>query len=72
VVSSSGCSLDSRQIHEQLHYDSDSSSEFSQDSDIDIFDRVDPDAKISTPDLSDSYNNSDDGQSKCKCWWWLW
>jgi hypothetical protein len=50
VESSSGHALDSKQIHEQLHVDSDSFSEFSQDSDIDMFDCIDPDAKISGPD----------------------
>jgi hypothetical protein len=35
------------QIREQLHDDSDSLSEFSQDSDIDITEHTDPDAKIS-------------------------
>jgi hypothetical protein len=62
-VSSSGCALDSRQIHKQLHDDLDSSSEFSQDSYIDIFDCMDPDAKMSRPDLSDSCSNSDDSQA---------
>jgi hypothetical protein len=37
-------------------------SEFSQDSYTDIFDRIDPDAEIRGRDLSDSCNNSDDGQ----------
>jgi hypothetical protein len=56
MASSSGHMLDSKQIHEQLHDDSDSSSEFRQDSDIDIFDRIDPDAEIYGPDLSDSFS----------------
>jgi hypothetical protein len=43
MASSSGCELDSEQIHVQLHVDSDSFSEFSQDSVIDIFDRIDSD-----------------------------
>jgi hypothetical protein len=51
---SRGHVLDSKQIHEQFHDDSDSFSEFSQDSDVDIFDHIDPDAKMSGPDLSDS------------------
>jgi hypothetical protein len=55
--------LDSKQIHEQLHDDSDSFSEFSQNSDIDIFDHIDPDDKISGPHLSDSCGNSDDSQA---------
>jgi hypothetical protein len=54
MMSSSGRALDSKQIHEQLHDDLDSSSEFSQDSDIDIFNRIEIDAKICGPDLSDS------------------
>jgi hypothetical protein len=37
----------------------DSFSEFSQDSDIDIFDHIDPDAKTRGTDLSDSCHNSD-------------
>jgi hypothetical protein len=53
--------LDSKQIHEQLHDDSVSFSEFSQDSDIDILDHIDPEAKICGPDLSDSIRHSDDG-----------
>jgi hypothetical protein len=60
VASPSGQALDSKQIHEQLHVDSDFFSEFSQDSDIDMFDCIDPDAKISGPVLSDSCSNSDD------------
>jgi hypothetical protein len=58
MASSSGHALDSKQIHEQLH-DSDSSSEFSQDSDIDIFDLTDPDAETRGADLRDSCSNSD-------------
>jgi hypothetical protein len=55
MASSSGHALDSKQIHEQLHHDSDSFSEFSQHSDIDTPDHTDP-------DLSDSC-------SKWKCTW---
>jgi hypothetical protein len=54
--------LDSKQLQEQQHVDSDSFSEFSQDSDIDMFDCINPDAKISGPDLSDTCSNSDDCQ----------
>jgi hypothetical protein len=54
--------LESKEIHEQLHDNLDSFSDFSQDSVIDIFDRTDPDSEISRPDLSDSCSNSDDGQ----------
>jgi hypothetical protein len=61
VASTSGRALDSKQIREQLHDDSDSFSEISQDSDIDIIAHSDPDAKINEPDLSDSGGNSDDG-----------
>jgi hypothetical protein len=46
-----------------LHDDSDSFSEFSQDSDIEIFDCTEPDAKICGPDFSDSCCNSDDSQA---------
>jgi hypothetical protein len=46
-----------------LRDDSDSFSEFSQDLDIDIIERIDPDVKMSGPDLSDSCNNSDDGKA---------
>jgi hypothetical protein len=62
MASSCGLALDSKQIHKQLHHDSDSFTEFSQDLDIDIFDRIDPDAEISGPGFSDSCSNSDDGQ----------
>jgi hypothetical protein len=41
---------------------SDSFTQFSQDSDIDIFDCLDPDSEIYEPDMSDSFSNSDDGQ----------
>jgi hypothetical protein len=60
VASSSGRALDNKQIREQLHDDSDSFSEFSQESDICMFDHIDPDAEISGPDLRDSCSNSDD------------
>jgi hypothetical protein len=43
MASSSGCELDSEQIHEQLYVDSDSFSGFSLNSDIDMFDRTDSD-----------------------------
>jgi hypothetical protein len=59
---SSGRAVDSKQIREQLHDDSDALSEFSQDSDIDIFGHIDFDGEICGPDLSDSCSNSDDGQ----------
>jgi hypothetical protein len=57
---SGGHALDSKQILEQLHDDSDSITELGQDLDIDIFDRIDPDAEISGPGLSDSCNSDDD------------
>jgi hypothetical protein len=53
--------LDKTQIHEHLH-DLDTFNEFIQDSDIDIFHRIDPDAEISGPDWSGSCRNSDDRQ----------
>lgn len=56
MASYSGCALDSKQIHGQLYDDSDSFSEFSHHSDIDMLDHTDP-------DLSDSYSNFDDGQA---------
>jgi hypothetical protein len=62
MASSIWCALDRKQIHEQLHDDLDSFSKVSQDSDVYMFDRIDPDAEISGPDLSDSCSNSDDGQ----------
>jgi hypothetical protein len=55
MASSRGRELDSKQIHEQLHDDSDPSCEFIHDSDIDVFERI-------GPDLSDSCSNSDHGQ----------
>jgi hypothetical protein len=55
--------VDSKLIHEQLHDNLDPSSEFSQDSDIDIFDCTDPDPEIRRADLSDSCSNSDDDQA---------
>jgi hypothetical protein len=55
--------LDSKEIREQPHDDSDSFSEISQDSDTDINEASDPDAEINRPDLSDSGGNSDDGQA---------
>jgi hypothetical protein len=66
MMSSSGHALDSKQIHEQLHDDLDSSSEFIQDSDIDtcIFNCIDTDAKICGPDLSDSCSTSDQRQTQ--------
>jgi hypothetical protein len=45
-----------------LYDDSDHFNEFGQDSDIDIFDHIDPDSNISGPDLSNSCSNSDAGQ----------
>jgi hypothetical protein len=63
MASTSGCVLDSKQIHESLHDDSDSFSEISQDSDIDKIAHSEPDAKINEPDLSDSGGNSDYGQA---------
>jgi hypothetical protein len=59
-VSTSGCSLDGKQVREQLHDDPDSFNKISQDSDIDMIERSDPDAEISRPDLGDSGGNSDD------------
>lgn len=41
----------------------DSFSEFCQDSDINIFAHIGPDAKIIGPDLSDICSNSDDDQA---------
>jgi hypothetical protein len=55
--------LNNKQICEQLHDDSDSFSEISQDADIDIIEHSYPDAEISRLDLSDSGGNSDDGQA---------
>jgi hypothetical protein len=52
------CSIGHKHIHEQLHDDLDSFSDFSQDSNTDIFECIDPDSEISRPDLS----NSDDSQ----------
>jgi hypothetical protein len=46
-----------------LHDDLDSFHEICQDSDVDIIEHSDPDAKINEPDLSDSGGNSDDGQA---------
>jgi hypothetical protein len=63
MASTNGHVLDSKQIHEQLHDDSDSFSEISQDSDIDIIVHSDHDAEINDPDLSDSGGSSDDGKA---------
>jgi hypothetical protein len=63
MASSCGHASESKQIHELLHDDSDSFSEFSQDSDTDIFDSTDPDAEICGTDLRDSCSNSGDGQA---------
>jgi hypothetical protein len=63
MTSFSGRVLANKQIHEHLHDDSDSFSEYSQDSDIDIFDHIEPDAKICGLDLSDSCSNYDDGHA---------
>jgi hypothetical protein len=62
VAFSSGHAMDSMQIRELLHDDSDSYSEFSQDSDIDVFDHVDLDAEICGPGLHESCSNSDNGE----------
>jgi hypothetical protein len=62
VASSSEYALDCKEIHEELHGDSDYFSELSQDSDIYLFDCIDLDAEISEPDLSDSCSNCNDGQ----------
>lgn len=59
-MSTSGCSLDGKQIREQLHNDSDSFSEISQDPDIGIIDHSDPDAEISKSDFGGSGSTSDD------------
>jgi hypothetical protein len=58
-----GVHWDSKQTHEQLRDDSDSFSEFNQDSDIDMFYGIDPDAEICGPDLDESCSNSCDGQA---------
>jgi hypothetical protein len=63
MVSTSGHALGSKQIREQLHDDSDSFSEISQDSDIDITAHSNPDDEINETDMSDSGGNSDDGQA---------
>jgi hypothetical protein len=62
VVSTNGHALDSKQVHKQLHDDSDSFSGISQNADIDIIGHSDPDAEVSGPDLSDG-GNSYDGQA---------
>jgi hypothetical protein len=54
-VSTSGCALASKQIHDNL----DSFTEISQDAHIDIIEHNDPDAKINKPDMSDSSNSDD-------------
>jgi hypothetical protein len=46
--------LTTKQMQEEVRVYSGPFSEFSQDSNIDIFDRIDPDGEISVPDLSDS------------------
>jgi hypothetical protein len=51
MASTSGCALDSKQIREEMHDDSDSFSEISQDSENDINVHTDPDAEINEPDL---------------------
>jgi hypothetical protein len=58
-----GVSWDSKQIHEQLRDDSDSFSEFNQDSGIDTFYGIDPDAEICGPDWDESCGNSGDCQA---------
>jgi hypothetical protein len=63
MVSTSGHALDSKEIREQLHDDLDSFSEISQNSDIDVIEHSDPDAKINKPDLSGSGGYSDNGQA---------
>jgi hypothetical protein len=63
MASTSGYALDSKQICEKFHDDMDSFSETSQDSDIDVTEHNDPDAKINGPDLSGSDGNSDDDQA---------
>jgi hypothetical protein len=62
MASTSGHALGSRETCKQLHDDSNSSSEITQDSDIDITEHSDHDAKINKPDLGDSGGNSDDSQ----------
>jgi hypothetical protein len=57
MVSTSGHALGSKQIA------SNSSSEITQDSDIDIIEHSDPDAKINRLDLGDNGGNSDDSQA---------
>jgi hypothetical protein len=63
MVSTSGHALGSKHIREQLHEDSDSFSDISQDSDTDLTEHSDTDAEINRYDLSDSAGNSDDGQA---------
>lgn len=53
MVSTSGCALASKQIHDNVE----SFTEISQDADIDITEHSDPDAEINKPDLSDSSNS---------------
>lgn len=57
MESSSRHALDSKEIHELESFQF-----FSQDSNIDIFDCIHPDSKISRPDLRDNCNKSDNGQ----------
>jgi hypothetical protein len=58
IESSLAYALDTKEIHKQLHDDSEIFSQLSQDSDINIFNHTDHDAKISWPGLSDIYSNS--------------
>jgi hypothetical protein len=61
MAPSSGRESDSKEIHGQLHVDSGSFSEFGQDSDTDIFHRIDP-------DVVGGYNDEDQDNED----WVLW
>jgi hypothetical protein len=67
MASSCGRALDSKQIHEQLHDDSDPFSESSQDSNIDIFDRIDPDG-VSGCGGGGGYNDEDHDNEDWDLW----
>lgn len=63
MACTSGHALGSKQICEQRYNGSNSSSEITQDSDIDIIEHSDPDAKIKRLNFGDSGGNSDDSQA---------
>jgi hypothetical protein len=65
MASSSGRALNSKQIHEQLHDDSDPFSEFSLDSNVDIFDRIDPDG---VSGCSGGYKDEDHDNEDSDLW----